>query len=557
MLTQVHPAESHPLYEKTGAQINRLQSLGIPAKEAWISLQERKPALNGFAADRWVCELYEVVKPLFRQVDYQDFDVVDMAVLFADRFSGQVSNCDEGLASWHLLELRARELLDYLGLPFPNGASLRTQLARLENPIWWRRQLSLVTPRIVDQTTRKLGQVSREDEIYLSDAAFAMYQRRCRSSRLLLDDYQAVNDWGQVYTLAELADLSISNPVHRRVEMMVRCRGLDERAQELGWQATFVTLTAPSKYHRFTGDGECNEAWNGTSPRDVHEYLAKLWARVRSRFSDHDIDYYGVRVVEPHHDGCPHWHLLIYSCDIEAVETITRRYAMAEDSWEAGARQHRCKFERIDPSLGSGVGDIAKYVSKSIDGYQVAEDRHGRPAEDSAKRVTAWCRIWGIRQFQFFGTGAIGVYRELRRVRNRQLTEPYAEIWQSADTGCYRGVMEAMDHGDFRLHREPWSDEETGECDSPFNGYGELKPLPIRGVVCDRKTGGSFPPLYTRLSQWSIERIPREEVQCDGETGAPWTCVNNCTPTTPGYHSTTLNSLTTDPPTRLSQYQRH
>lgn len=522
--------EKHPLYIiSTGPKIDRLQSMGVPSQKNWEELGERKPALNGFAADRWVHELYEAVKPLFRRVDFKAVDAEEMAMMFASKFAHQVINCDEGLASWQGVTLKAREFLHHLGLPFPNGRSLKTQLARLENPIWWRRQLSVMVPRIVDQTTRKLGYVSKHNEIYLSDAAFKMYQGRVQSARLMLDEYQAVNDAGQVYSLSELVDLSVSNPVHRRIEMMVRCRGLDERAEQLGRKASFITLTAPSKYHRHAGSGHQNKRWNRSDPREANRYLTNLWARVRSRLADYGIQYYGVRVVEPHHDGCPHWHLLIYADDIKAVEETAQRYALEEDGDEPGARQHRCTCERIDPARGTGAGYIAKYISKSIDGYRLDEDMHGQPATDSAARVTAWSRIWGIRQFQFFGAGTVGIYRELRRVRNRRVDDPYSVIWQSADSASYCGVMQSMSDRIFRLHREPWVDEETGECDSPYNAYGELKALPIRGVICDRDEGESYPPLYTRLSEWSISRILREEPQRDADSGAPWTCVNNCT----------------------------
>lgn len=41
-----------------------------------------------------------------------------------------------------------------------------------------------------------------------------------------------------------------ANPENRRIEMMVRSRGFEELAQELGYTALFITWTLPSKYHR-------------------------------------------------------------------------------------------------------------------------------------------------------------------------------------------------------------------------------------------------------------------------------------------------------------------
>ena len=44
----------------------------------------------------------------------------------------------------------------------------------------------------------------------------------------------AENELGDTYTLAELAELSTSNPINRRHELMTRIRGFEEFAQQFG-----------------------------------------------------------------------------------------------------------------------------------------------------------------------------------------------------------------------------------------------------------------------------------------------------------------------------------
>ncbi|MBY6221538.1 replication endonuclease [Marinobacter nauticus] len=68
--------------------------------------------------------------------------------------------------------------------------------------------------------------------------------------------------------------------------------------------------------------------------------------------------------------------------------------------------------------IKSATGYVAKYISESIDGYEVGEDSYGNDAVESAARIRAWASIWGIRQFQFMGSPNVTVYRELRRLRN-------------------------------------------------------------------------------------------------------------------------------------------
>ncbi|MCX8578836.1 replication endonuclease, partial [Gilliamella sp. B2717] len=53
---------------------------------------------------------------------------------------------------------------------------------------------------------------------------------------------------------------------------------------------------------------------------------------------------------------------------------IMRTYALDEDGDEPGAQENRFKFVDIDKQRGSATGYIAKYISKNIDGYQLADE---------------------------------------------------------------------------------------------------------------------------------------------------------------------------------------
>lgn len=81
--------------------------------------------------------------------------------------------------------------------------------------------------------------------------------------------------------------------------------------------------------------------------------------------------------IVPHHDGTPHWHMLLFMEPEhkQRVYDIMARYAHAEDAHEMNtpeARKARFHAEAIDPTKGSATGYIAKYISKNIDGYAMA-----------------------------------------------------------------------------------------------------------------------------------------------------------------------------------------
>src|SRR5690606_23412232 len=100
----------------------------------------------------------------------------------------------------------------------------------------------------------------------------------------------------------------------------------------------------------------------------------------RAALSHIGIQPYGIRVVEPHHDGTPHWHMLFFLApdQIDSVTQIIKRYALTEDPDETGAELYRVKVELIDSAKGSAVGYVAKYIAKNIDGEHVGADLYGR-----------------------------------------------------------------------------------------------------------------------------------------------------------------------------------
>lgn len=71
---------------------------------------------------------------------------------------------------------------------------------------------------------------------------------------------------------------------------------------------------------------------------------------MRTAFKDNDLQLFGVRVVEPHHDGTPHWHMMLF-CKPEQRKQITeimRRYALKEDGDERGAAAQRFEAKHLN-----------------------------------------------------------------------------------------------------------------------------------------------------------------------------------------------------------------
>lgn len=295
---------------------------------------------------------------------------------------------------------------------------------RMFNEIWWRGRLRRIASAWREHLQIAVGNVSKKKHAYASKNCVTDWREQKRRTREFLKGLDLEDEYGNRISLIEKFDGSVANPAIRRCELMARIRGFENICNELGYVGEFYTLTAPSKYHATTKAGYRNSKWNGASPSDTQSYLTGLWARIRAKLHREEIRIFGIRVAEPHHDGTPHWHMLMFMLpeDVERVRLIIRDYAWEEDRHELRsdkAKKARFHAEAIDPEKGSATGYVAKYISKNIDGYALdgeTDDESGELLKESAPAVSAWAARWHIRQFQFIGGAPVTVYRELRRM---------------------------------------------------------------------------------------------------------------------------------------------
>lgn len=409
---------------------------------------------------------------------------------------------------------------------------------RMFNEVWWRGRLRRIAASWREHLQIAVGNVSKKRHAYASKNCVTDWREQKRRTREFLKGLDLEDEDGNRISLIEKYDGSVANPAIRRCELMTRIRGFENICNELGYVGEFYTLTAPSKYHATTKAGYRNSKWNGASPSDTQSYLTGLWARIRAKLHREEIRIFGIRVAEPHHDGTPHWHMLMFMLpeDVERVRLIIRDYAWDEDRHELRsdkAKKARFHAEAIDPEKGSATGYVAKYISKNIDGYALdgeTDDESGELLKVTAPAVSAWAARWHIRQFQFIGGAPVTVYRELRRLADTEtahgLSVEFAAVHDAADAGDWAGYVNAQG-GPF-VRRDDLQVRTLYEPRTEFNQYGE-ETVCIRGVYDSAIGAGT--PILTRLTQWKI--VPKRAVDLAVDVkGAPApsrSSVNNCT----------------------------
>ncbi|NMM75531.1 hypothetical protein B2J88_11830 [Rhodococcus sp. SRB_17] len=153
----------------------------------------------------------------------------------------------------------------------------------------------------------------------------------------------------------------------------------DENARAAGHMGVFLTLTCPSRFHAG------HASYDGSTPRDAAQWLRTIWARARAELARGGVRMYGVRIAEPHRDGCPHWHAMLWfetSAAADGAVQVFRKHWLREDGDEPGAQRHRVSVMRMGDVGGAGY--VSKYINKE-------------PC------CAVWARTWGIRPLQTIG----------------------------------------------------------------------------------------------------------------------------------------------------------
>lgn len=196
----------------------------------------------------------------------------------------------------------------------------------------------------------------------LSAFDLAMVKEKLRKQSNFLEySYVVNNQTGERFSLKDCIVSSNHNPQRYYGEIQNRINTLEREAVNAGLTPVFITMTLPSAFHKmktFKGKLIPNPKFNGTTPKEAVKVLTKELAKLRQdrslkELSKHQRMYY--RVNEPHKDGTPHTHILLFipKDQIDRVEIAFKRLF----------NQKGNKFEK---NIRSASSYIMKYINKTL-----------------------------------------------------------------------------------------------------------------------------------------------------------------------------------------------
>ncbi|URG54573.1 replication endonuclease [Pectobacterium quasiaquaticum] len=438
---------------------------------------------------------------------------------------------------------KIREILDFLEIRFsdwPNEIQnvFYGSLARVSAPEYWQPILWRIRCHWMGCRDTARNRVHKKISPYVSVRALREFLDAQKRMKNFLENNELESSDGDRISLEIAYESGNSCPKNRRTELMTRLRHTGEFFTSEGFSGYFLTMTLPSRYHANHVDGRENSRCTVIDPRAGQIELSRIWRNVGRKFARDEIFFSGFRFTEPHHDGAPHWHCVIWFRPQQAdaaLKILRDRYCERDFAEISHNPEVRFKSVPIDPERGAAAY-CAAYVSKNIDGFQLDGDYEaGSDAVDGATRATAWARLYRIRQFQQFGCVGATAWRELRRQRTAPVNcDPVLrDFWHAADSGDFgQFIRLSREHGGVSLYRaaEDFSGQELR------NKWGE-KTNKIRGVCL---SVDSSTRLQTRTRDWTI--VPKQTegsvsvsvsvrpnaVQRCGRATPPWTSGNNC-----------------------------
>ncbi|QFR49863.1 replication endonuclease [Sulfurimonas lithotrophica] len=184
-----------------------------------------------------------------------------------------------------------------------------------------------------------------------------------KQENFLKYSYVKNNSTGQAIPLQDCIISSNHNTSRYYAEIQNRIDTLQREAEQGNLTPVFLTITLPSEFHKMKQDKKTkqlikNPKYNNIEPKEAVKVITKMWAKLRhdrslKELSKNERMYY--RVNEPHKDGTPHAHFLLF-IPKDKIERVEKSFN----------RLYNPKTNKFVKDIENAKSYIMKYINKTL-----------------------------------------------------------------------------------------------------------------------------------------------------------------------------------------------
>lgn len=214
-------------------------------------------------------------------------------------------------------------------------------------------------------TYKEVVDISNKNRIYgLSKNDYKEVQMKIKKQNCFLQ-YNYIYDKisGTQIPLKDLVISANHNPNRYHALIQNRINTLSNEAKEKNLSPIFMTLTLPSEYHKMKMDKKTkalipNPKYNHVAPKEAVKHLTKMFSRLRhdrslKQLTKDERIYF--RVNEPHKNGTPHTHVLLF-VPKSSIDRVVTAFKRLFDN----------KANDIQTDIKNATSYIMKYINKTL-----------------------------------------------------------------------------------------------------------------------------------------------------------------------------------------------
>lgn len=294
------------------------------------------------------------------------------------------------------------EISKYINFDFDFGVNLRaikgatviSKCERLKCGDFWYQQITKISSRVRENIAVRNQQVGGVQP-FCSDETFEHFiERQASRGSTTYKNLQA-------------------NLERAASQQYLMAKAASRKAFESNLLSVFITLGLDGRFH------SSSKLYQGKTFDDGYAKLSLILKSLLehlSKYSIRGIDFYGVRCVEVHEDGCPHFHINVFiRPDLLSHLKNKLRALHYEHSIEQGQHFDRYEGKIVQVRSRGSIDDYSKSIAYIFKGSYAGRKKDKRLLQ-AALRQKAVISVYGKHQYELIGmNGKASIIKEVSK----------------------------------------------------------------------------------------------------------------------------------------------